>query len=239
MEWSRCRDGKLNNHHKIILLSVMVLGILLRWWGLAERPPHHDEVLYAQYGFYFFENPETGFYRYDPILHGPLLFMLLPVVYSVFGTGVWAIRFLPALFGSLFIFAPLIFRKYLNRSWLILITTIMALSPLWIYYSRFLRHDYLVFFSMLLMLSSAIVPSKYKTPLFISGLAMHFAIKENSYITLAFLIGFTIYQQFFNKLFVTNPLESYLQKIYRHISQNKRSVFLAIGIFITIYVFCY
>ena len=43
----------------------MVLGVILRWTMLDMRPYHHDESLHGMYGRYFYDWPNSNFYRYD------------------------------------------------------------------------------------------------------------------------------------------------------------------------------
>ena len=90
----------------LLLFLVILIGIAMRWIGLTTRVFHHDESLYAVYGNYFFQDPYSKFYRYKAILHGPLLFHLLHIVYKIFGVNEWSARFLSASLGTSFIFFP-------------------------------------------------------------------------------------------------------------------------------------
>ncbi|HXZ04745.1 MAG TPA: hypothetical protein VEH81_07915, partial [Ktedonobacteraceae bacterium] len=63
--------------------GVILLGAVLRFWGLGDKPLHHDESLHAYYSLQLLNNmahwtwcvnpPPQGYscYIYTPLLHGP------------------------------------------------------------------------------------------------------------------------------------------------------------------------
>ena len=65
----------------LIFGILIIAGLLLRWLELDARPIHHDDSLHGMYGIYYFDWPNERYYRYDPMLHGPLLYNLYPLVY--------------------------------------------------------------------------------------------------------------------------------------------------------------
>lgn len=221
----------------LYLLIIISLGIIFRWYHLDFRPIHHDESLYGIYGFYWFNNANTGFYKYMAMLHGPLLYFIYPFIYKIFGTGLWAVRFPMATLGSLFIFAPLIFQKYLSKNITLILVSCISLSPMLSYYSRFSRHDPLVIAEMLLMLIAiVVVQSRWKSPIFIIGLTLHFATKENSYITSSLLLGYLIYEHLILKL-ADNDSKTLFEKMITHL-RNYKWYFL-LGIFSGLFIYCY
>ena len=213
---------------EVVLLFVIAgTGIVLRWYDLSARPFHHDEALYAVYGKYFLIDPVHKFYRYDPLLHGPFMFHVLPWFYKIFGTTKWAARSLVTMLGTLFIFAPLLFRKFLNKNALILLIAYISLSPSLIYWSRFLRHDYLMILFMLLFLVSLILlPPRWKLFCAPIALSMQFCIKENAYIFL-FLLTMAL-----PLVSLKNPqtIPSLLRQYRRH---------LLAGIIVGLALYCY
>src|SRR5579885_3718180 len=76
-------------------LAVVLLGAILRFWGLGDKPLHHDESLHAYYSLQLLHDLETwgncinppypGYtcYTYDPLLHGPFQFHLIAFVYWI------------------------------------------------------------------------------------------------------------------------------------------------------------
>lgn len=120
------------------LLLLYVLGT--RTWNLADKVMHHDESLFAYYGYWLFMG--RG-YDYQPILHGPVLQFVSAFFFLLFGDDQWTMR-LPNLLGGLLMF-PVAWhwRRYLGggAAALIGVTALIALSPSITYYARFLRND--------------------------------------------------------------------------------------------------
>ncbi|MCO6432073.1 MAG: hypothetical protein J5J00_14535, partial [Deltaproteobacteria bacterium] len=132
--------------------AVVLAGVLLRWLELDARPYHHDESQHAMFGKYFFDWPELQFYKYDPMMHAPLLYNLLRPVYTALGHTLWSARVPIALLGTAFLFVPLIFRRHFSPTALLALTAGLVLSPNLVYWSRFLIHDYLVIASLVITL---------------------------------------------------------------------------------------
>jgi len=189
----------LSKNEWIVFSIILVAGLFLRWYNLDVRPIHHDESLNAIYGQYFYNNATTGYYKYNPMLHGPLLYHILPFIYQALDVSKFAIRFLPCLLGSLFIFAPLLFHRFFQSRTVLFQCFLIALSPSLIYWSRFLRHDYLVISSIIIMLAGICFTRSYKSFFFLIGLALHFCIKENVFITMALLMGYLAFDMLINK----------------------------------------
>jgi len=180
---------------------IFVSGLLLRWLALDMRPLHHDESLHTMYGRYFFDFPDHNFYRYQAMLHGPVLYNLLRLVYNTLGSSTWAARALPALLGSLLMFAPLLFRKYFSPNALLTLTAALALSPTLIYWSRFIREDIPQLTAMFITLYGAVLAREGKKAFItLLGLTVQFCIKENAYVTAAILLGYLVYEAFINQV---------------------------------------
>ena len=67
------------------IMGLMIFAIIMRLDHIGQRPIHHDESLHALYGKYFHDSPKTQYYKYDPLLHGPLLYHLIPYAYHIGG----------------------------------------------------------------------------------------------------------------------------------------------------------
>jgi len=75
--------------------GVILLGAILRFWGLGDKPLHHDESLHAYYSLQLLNNmehwwwcinpPPQGYscYTYNPLLHGPFQFHFIALVYKI------------------------------------------------------------------------------------------------------------------------------------------------------------
>ena len=79
---------------------------------------------------------DKSYYKYEPLLHGPLLYYLESHIYEVFGDSMQVARGIMATLGSFFLLIPWFFRRYLSSQSLLLITSFLASSPLLIYYSN-------------------------------------------------------------------------------------------------------
>ncbi len=122
-------------------LILLVAAAISRFWNLGYRTLHHDESLHAYYSWGFFtgDNP----YVHNPLMHGPFLFHGNALVYWIFGVSDATSRFLPALFGVLLVWLPWLLRgrRFLGP-WGALATGYMLLiSPAYLYYTRYIRHD--------------------------------------------------------------------------------------------------
>lgn len=133
-------------------LSVLLLaGGLLRFWHLGDKVFMHDESLFAYYSYCV--HPLFN-YRYEPILHGPLLLHLTAGLFAWIGDNDFTARFWPACFGTACIAIPFFLRRRISAVGVMATSTMICFSPTLLYYSRFLRNDIpLLFFLLLCLLS--------------------------------------------------------------------------------------
>jgi predicted membrane-bound mannosyltransferase/DNA-binding beta-propeller fold protein YncE len=133
---------------KIAWIVLIVVAVLTRLIGLGDRPMSHDESLHAVYSFQLFDG--RG-YQHQPMMHGPLKFILNPVMYFLFGVNDWSARILVALFGVAMIAFVWLLRPYLGR-WGAFLTALMyTISPALLYHSRYIR-DEVMLTSLLVLL---------------------------------------------------------------------------------------
>ena len=129
-------------------LALMLLGLVLRFWDLGAKALHHDESLHAFYSWRLFDGEG---YVHDPMMHGPLLFELNALAYLLFGASDFTARLVPALFGVVVIGLPYFLRHELGRAGAIAASLLLVISPAFLYFSRFIRHDIYVDAFTLLM----------------------------------------------------------------------------------------
>jgi len=193
------QDSKNPQKTFILLAFILALGIFLRLLNLGDKPYHHDEAIFGMYGYYQFKDDLVAYYRYIPMLNGPVLFYFLQGLFNLFGTADWVGRLPSAILGSLICFVPLItsriFPKKISEYSIVLATFLIALSPIMIYFSRFLRHEYLIFWIYVLFLWGYF-GTKGFTKIFILTLLLwlHWCVKENFYVFFAIILGFLIYE---------------------------------------------
>lgn len=179
----------------VVYLLLLSGALLFRWLYLDLRPLHHDESLHAMYGKYFYDFPASQFYKYDPMLHGPFLYTIVFLAYCSFGVTDWVARFPAALLGSLFVLAPLFFRRYFSSTTLLLLTAGIGYSPSLIYWSRFLREDVFVVFGVLLAVYGvAVADRRWAAPLFFLGFAIQACSKENWFVHVAMMAGYYLFE---------------------------------------------
>jgi uncharacterized protein (TIGR03663 family) len=182
----------------VVYALIVLIGIAFRWYALDMRPVHHDESQHGMFGRYYFDAPEHHYYKYNPMLHGPLLYNMYRFVYSCIGSDIWSFRVPMAFLGSLYMFLPLLFRRWFSPKALLFLTMGIALGPSLIYWSRFAREDFYVLFGMLCMLlgATSIFP-RISGALVIFGITIQLCCKANVFVHLPIIIGFLVFEVFF------------------------------------------
>ncbi len=111
--------------------GVILLGGLLRFWGLGDKPLHHDESLHAYYSLQLLHNlqnwsscfnPGVTCYKYDPLLHGPFQFHAIALVYQIsqwlgapdHGVNTYTVRIAAATLGTVIVGLPYFLRDRLG-----------------------------------------------------------------------------------------------------------------------------
>lgn len=138
----------MNRAATLVLLLIAAGALILRWPALDQRPFHTDESVHA---IKFLGLWERGVYRYDPLeYHGPsLYYATLPVAWLARAGGESALsertlRLVPLAFGiALILLLPLL-HDALGRTGVIAAAVFTALSPAFVYYSRYYIHELLL-----------------------------------------------------------------------------------------------
>ena len=92
---------------RLIIFAIFILGLFLRLYNLEDRALHHDESLHGVYSLYYLLNPKLSYYKYNPLLHGPFLYHIIPWFYWIIDISKWSLRLPAAMLGSLFIITPI------------------------------------------------------------------------------------------------------------------------------------
>ena len=175
-------------------LGLMLLGLVLRFWDLGAKAFHHDESLHAFYSWRLYDG--EGYVHY-PMMHGPLLFELNALAYLVFGASDFTARLVPALFGVAIIGMPYLLRHELGRAGAIAASMLFVISPAFLYFSRFIRHDiYVDAFTLMMIIGVFRYLATGNRNWFYTACvsaALLFATKEDFYISgfipFTFLLG--------------------------------------------------
>lgn len=166
-------------------LALFAASVVLHLYMLDARAFHSDESIHAKLAF---DLLHQGTYRYDPTYHGPLLYYLTALSYAMFGDSDFTARLPIAACGILMLVLAMKLRRPFGGRAAWFTGLLFTISPLYLYYGRFLRMDILELFT-----ASACFLCAYRAWLsgdrrhwlwaaFWAGLA--FATKENAYITL-------------------------------------------------------
>ncbi len=174
-----------------LYLALILVALGMRLWDLGSRALHHDESLHAVYSWYLY----TGRgYEHNPLMHGPFQFHGVALMDLLFGDSNVTSRLLAALSGTALVAMPLLLRYRLGRVGALATATLLAFSPMMLYFSRFTREDiYMAVWTLglvSLMWRYLDMGRNRYLYLFSLFLALAFATKENTYILVAILGGF-------------------------------------------------
>ena len=171
------------------VIALFAISLVLHLWDLGARAFHHDESQHAAFSYYF---ATGGGYHHDPLLHGPLQFHVLALLFKVFGDSDFTARVFHAVLGSVLVLSPLWLRRTLGNTGTVLAAVFLVVSPSLLYYSRFARNDVPVALFTVMMVVGI---WRYRTEqhlrwllLLSAGLALSFASKETTYIAAAVLL---------------------------------------------------
>jgi uncharacterized protein (TIGR03663 family) len=188
--------------------GVILLGAILRFWGLGDKPLHHDESLHAYYSLQLLNNmahwtwcinpPPQGYscYIYTPLLHGPFQFHFIALVYKLSqvlgapdnGVNTTTVRILAATLGTGIVALPFFLRDYLGKVGAWFACFLLAVSPSMVYFSRFAREDiYMAFFTLLMVVGVARYVHTRKMRWLViaaAGFAFSYATKEATFLTI-------------------------------------------------------
>ncbi len=180
---------------KLAYIILLVLAVLTRFWDLGDRVMSHDESLHTKFSWYLYTG--EGF-AHTPLMHGPLLFHMVALCYQLFGDNDFTARIYPALVGIVVVMIPFLMRKWLGKFGALAASVMFLISPMILYYSRYIRHDLPAILAALVM---ALVIWRYvekrenKYLIWLSAaMVVLYASKEVSFIYIAIFGSFlTIY----------------------------------------------
>ncbi|HCI81438.1 MAG TPA: hypothetical protein DHW02_17315, partial [Ktedonobacter sp.] len=202
------RDQLLN---WLPFICIFLLGAILRYWGLGDKPLHHDESLHAYFSLQLLHNLQDWSacfsqtmtcYQYNPLLHGPFQFHAIALVYQIsqwlgapdHGVNTTTVRIAAATLGSLIVGLPFFLRDYLGKVGAILACFFLAVSPSMVYFARFAREDiYFAFFTFLFIVGTARYLRERKLRWLITaaaGFAFAYATKESIFLEIAIFGSF-------------------------------------------------
>ena len=130
--------------------ALVLASIVAHLWALGHMAMHHDESIHAWMSWKFFTGAggftcaggrSSATYCYDPVYHGPSLYVLTLISYFLFGVGETQARLPQALAGIGLVASCWMLRPLIGRRSAFLAGVILAFAPSILYYTRFARHD--------------------------------------------------------------------------------------------------
>ncbi len=121
-----------------VYVIILVLAIFTRFYVLGDRTMSHDESLHTKFSWDLYDR---GIFQHTPLMHGPVLFHMTALNYFLFGDNDFTARIYPAVLGILMVMFPLLFRPWIGRWGAILACIMFLVSPLILYYNRYIRED--------------------------------------------------------------------------------------------------
>lgn len=137
------------NWEMVAYVVIFLLAVFTRFYDLGTRVMSHDESLHTRYSFNLYNE---GNFEHTPLMHGPILFHATAFSYFLFGDNDYTSRIYPALLGVLIVLSPLLFRHWIGRVGALLASIMFLISPIMLYYNRYIRHDTPSIFFALLMI---------------------------------------------------------------------------------------
>jgi uncharacterized protein (TIGR03663 family) len=120
------------------VVALTLLALLLRFVDLGGRPFHWGE---GRVGYWTLRFLATDAFEYRPVAGGPFLYVVDRWVFALLGASDATARLVVALIGGLLPSVALLYRGRLHDDETVLFAALLALNPVLIYYSRFLRGD--------------------------------------------------------------------------------------------------
>lgn len=117
---------------------IILIAVFTRFFVLGDRVMSHDESLHTKFSHDLYER---GDFEHTPLMHGPILFHATAMSYAMFGDSDFAARIYTSLLGVLLVLSPLLFRRWLGKWGALLACLMLLISPMMMYYNRYIRHD--------------------------------------------------------------------------------------------------
>lgn len=187
------------NWETIVFTVILLAAVLSRFYDLGARVMSHDENTHVYYSWRYYKG--EGF-SHDPLMHGPLQFHLMALIYFMFGDTDFTARIPHALFSIAAVFFIWYYRRYLGRIGAILAATFMVISPYMLYYGRYARNEALVnFFGVVTLwaILRYLETGRRRYAYWLTAImVLHFTSKETSFIyaaqALLFLAFFFVFK---------------------------------------------
>lgn len=182
------------NIENTIILILILLAIVSRFYQVEQRVISFDETNHVVPAYDLYQG--RG-YQYNPVTHGPLKFHLMALSYFMLGDSDFSSRLPVVLFSIATIaFVALAFRRYLGRIGTLVAAILFLISPLMLFYGRYIRDEaFVVFFEVLILYAVLRYFEKGDKVSLITitvAAALNFCAEETAFIFIAQLLLFLL-----------------------------------------------
>jgi uncharacterized protein (TIGR03663 family) len=134
----------------LLLSALLLLAVITRFSMLDARVMSHDETIHVYHNSWSLYSGQG--YRHDPLSHGPIQFHLVALSYFLFGANDMTARIPAALFSIASVAFIWFYRRYLGKAGMFIAMAMMLISPILLFYGRYVREDIYAAFSGVVML---------------------------------------------------------------------------------------
>lgn len=164
-----------------LLVGITVFALAIRLIGLGARVAHQDEARVASWILHYVA---VDAWEYRAIIHGPFLPHVNGVVFNWLGASDFSMRLIVAVVGGLLPLSAWLLRDRLETREVLFLGAVLALNPILVYYSRFMRNDLLLgaFAFLAFALTVRAIDTGKQRYLVVAGLVFGLAMttKENA-----------------------------------------------------------
>lgn len=137
------------NLEKALYFAFIASAIFTRFFDLGARVMSHDESEHVYFSWLLYQG---GGYVHSPITHGPFLFHLNALIFSLFGADDFTARISVALFGVATVAFPYLLRRWLGRTGALVTSFMLLISPSILFHDRYTRDEaYLLVWALLIV----------------------------------------------------------------------------------------
>lgn len=178
-------------NERLIFALILIAAVVSRLYNLGVRVMSHDESLHTYFSWLLYKGDG---YQHNPMMHGPLQFHLIALSYFLFGPSDFSARLPAAFFNIATIALAWYWRRYLGKTGGLVAGFLMLISPIMLFYGRYVREDPYAIFSGVLMLYGVLryLEAGERKYLYVlaATLLLHFIDKETAFIYTAELLLF-------------------------------------------------
>ncbi len=129
----------LSINWQVVVGVLLVLALVFtRLGALDNRSYSHDEAIHAWESWKLVSGQR---YVHDPVYHGPFLYHVTALIYSLFGVNDVTARLGAALFAIAAVLLVWPLRRWLGRAGAVFAMLLLTISPALMFRGRFIRHD--------------------------------------------------------------------------------------------------